>query len=94
MGKTHLTLSLGYQAAEEEYKVSFVTMVGLIQLLKTEDISRKSKLRLNRIYASAVVIIDEIGNLSIDHKGASLFFHLISGLHEQSSIILTSNKGF
>ena len=25
---------------------------------------------------------------------ARLFFHQISGLHEQSSIILTSNKGF
>uniref|UniRef100_UPI00307A4A3C IS21-like element helper ATPase IstB n=1 Tax=Enterocloster clostridioformis TaxID=1531 RepID=UPI00307A4A3C len=94
VGKTHLALGLGYQAAEEGYKVSFVTMAGLIQLLKTEEISRKSKLRLNRIYSSAVVIIDEIGYLPIDHKEASLFFHLISGLHEQSSIILTSNKGF
>lgn len=94
MGKTHLALALGYKAAEEGYKVSFVTMSGLIQLLKTKEISRKSKLRLNRIYASAVVIIDEIGYLPIDHKEASLFFHLISELHEQSSIILTSNKGF
>ena len=94
VGKTHLSLALGYRAAQEGYKVSFVTMAGLIQLLKTEEISRKSKIRLNRIYSSAVVIIDEIGYLPIDHKEASLFFHLISGLHEQSSIILTSNKGF
>ena len=84
VGKTHLALALGYRAAQEGYKVSFVTMAGLIQLLKTEEISRKSKIRLNRIYSSAVVIIDETGYLLIDHKEASLFFHLISGLHEQS----------
>lgn len=94
VGKTHLALALGYLAAEEGYKVSFVTMAGLTQLLKTEEISRKSRLRLNRIRGSAVVIIDEIGYLPINQKEASLFFHLTSALHEQSSIILTSNKGF
>lgn len=94
VGKPHLALALGHHAAEEGYKVSFVTMAGLIQLLKTEEVSRKSKIRLNRIYSSAVVIIDEIDYLPIAHKEPSLFFHLLSGLHEQSLIILTSNKGF
>ncbi|MDO5348403.1 MAG: ATP-binding protein [Lachnospiraceae bacterium] len=37
---------------------------------------------------------EEISYLPIDHKETSLFFHLISGLYEQSSIILISNKGF
>lgn len=94
VGKPQLALGLGYQAAEEGYKVSFVTVSGLIQLMKTEEISRKRKLHLNRIYDSSVVIIDEIDYLPIDHKEVILCFHLISGLHKQRSIILTSNKGF
>lgn len=40
-----------------------------------------------------MVITDESSYLPINHQEAILFFHLISGLHEQNSIILTSNKG-
>ena len=62
--------------------------------LKTAEISRKSKGKLNRILASSIVIIDELGYLPISREEANLFFGLISTLHEQASLIITSNKGF
>lgn len=93
-GKTHLSIALGYQAAMQGYKVSFVTMTGLIQVLRTAEISRKSKAKLNRIYKSSLVIIDEVGYLPIEATDGNLFFQLISDLHEQASIVITSNKGF
>lgn len=93
LGKTHLSISLGYRAIEMGYRVSFVTMDSLMHTLKTQEISRKSKGKMNRILSSSLVIIDELGYLPITREEANLFFQLISSLHEQASIIITSNKG-
>lgn len=93
LGKTHISIALGYRAAEMGYKVSFVTMDSLMHTLKTQEISRKSKGKMNRILSSSLVIIDELGYLPITREEANLFFQLISSLHEQTSIIITSNKG-
>lgn len=94
VGKTHLSLALAYKAAEEGYKVVFTTMTTLIQTLRTAEISRQSKTKLNRILRANLVVIDEVGYLPIERTDANLFFQLIADLHEQASIILTSNKGF
>ncbi|WIV11658.1 IS21-like element helper ATPase IstB [Proteiniborus sp. MB09-C3] len=93
VGKTHLSISLGYKAVEIGYKVSFVTMDNLMHVLKTHEISRKSKGKMNRILSSSLVIIDELGYLPITREEANLFFQLVSALHEQASIIIASNKG-
>ena len=94
VGKTHLAIALGYKAVEVGYKVSFVTMDNLMHALKTQEISRKSKGKINRVLSSSLVIIDELGYLPITRDEANLFFQLISALHEQASLIITSNKGF
>ncbi|MEG1636389.1 MAG: IS21-like element helper ATPase IstB [Cellulosilyticaceae bacterium] len=94
VGKSHLAIALGHKAIEAGYNVSFVTMDLLMHTLKTAEISRKSKGKLNRILGSSLVIIDELGYLPISREEANLFFGLISTLHEQASVIITSNKGF
>ncbi len=94
VGKTHLAIALGYKAVEEGYKVSFSTIDNLMLSLKTQDISRKSKCKINRILSSNLVIIDEMGYLPISREEANLFFQLISALHEQASIVITSNNSF
>lgn len=94
VGKSHLAIALGHKAIEAGYNVSFVTMDLLMHTLKTAEISRKSKGKLNRILVSSLVIIDELGYLPISREEANLFFGLISTLHEQASVIITSNKGF
>lgn len=93
VGKTHISIALGYKAVEAGYKVSFVTMSDLMHVLKTQEISRKSKGKINKILSSSLVIIDELGYLPISREEANLFFQLISALHEQASLIITSNKG-
>ena len=61
--------------------------------LKTQEISRKSKGKINKILSSSLLIIDELGYLPVSREEANLFFQLISLLHEQTSLIITSNKG-
>ena len=41
-----------------------------------------------------LVILDEVGYLPIDQKGADLLFQIISQRYERGSIALTTNKPF
>lgn len=93
VGKTHLAIGIGIKAIQEGYKVAFISMGELIQVLKTEEMTRKSKLRLKRIREANLVILDDLMFMAIDRREANLLFHLINELYNQSSILLTSNKG-
>lgn len=93
VGKTHLAIGIGIKAIQEGYKVAFISMGELIQVLKTEEMTRKSKLRLKRIREANLVILDDLMFMAIDRREANLLFHLINELYNQSSILLTSNRG-
>jgi DNA replication protein DnaC len=49
---------------------------------------------MNRIRKSNLLAIDEVGYLPVKETEGNLFFQLISELQEQTSIIITTNKGF
>ena len=93
VGKTHLAIGIGIKAIQEGYKVAFISMGELIQVLKTEEMTRKSRLRLKRIREANLVILDDLMFMAIDRREANLLFHLINELYNQASILLTSNKG-
>ncbi|MEY2192082.1 IS21-like element helper ATPase IstB [Neobacillus sp. BF23-41] len=93
VGKTHLSIGLGIEALNQGYKVIFKTMGDLIHVLKTEEITRKSKTRMKRIREADLVIIDDLMFMAMDKQEANMFFHLINNFYNQTSIILTSNKG-
>jgi len=93
-GKTHIALSIGNKAVNNGYKVFFATMDKLIHILKTQEISRKSGGRINWIKQCDLLIIDEVGYLPVSRVEANLFFQLISSLYENTSVVITSNKGF
>lgn len=94
VGKTHLAIGLGYHACEEGYNVSYTTMQSLVQCIRTEEIDRRSRAKMNRIRKSSLLVIDEVGYLPVNATEGNLFFQLISELQEQASIVITTNKGF
>ena len=93
-GKTHLALAIGSKAPDAGYKVFFASMDSLVHILKTQEISRASAARLKWIKECHLLIIDELGYLPVSKIEANLFFQLISGLYENTSVVITSNKGF
>jgi len=93
VGKSHLAISLGIAAVDAGYKTIFIHMEQLIHIFKTQEISIKSKSRLKKIMLADLVIIDEIGFHPISRQEANSFFGLVNQLYQQTSIILTSNKG-
>lgn len=94
VGKTHLAIALAYHACEEGYKVSYTSMQSLMQVLRTCEVDRRSRAKMNRILKSNLLVVDEVGYLPITSIEGNLFFQLISQLQEQTSIIITTNKGF
>ncbi|MHB8171928.1 MAG: IS21-like element helper ATPase IstB [Thermincolia bacterium] len=93
VGKTHLAIGLGIEAINKGYKVSFIQMDNLIHLLKTQEITRSGRAKMNRIITSDLVIIDDLMFMAMDRNEANLFFQLINKLYGQTSLIITSNKG-
>lgn len=92
VGKTFLAIGLGIDAIDKGYKVSFIQMDALINLFKTQEISRGSRSRMKRITTSDLVIIDDLMFMAMDKNEANMFFQLINKLYGQTSIIITSNK--
>lgn len=93
VGKTHLSIGIGIEAINQGYKVRFTTMADLIHLLKTQEISSVSRNKVKRITDSDLFIIDDLMFMAMERQEANLFFQLINKLYEQTSIIITSNKG-
>jgi DNA replication protein DnaC len=93
-GKTHIALAIGNKALDCGYKVFFASMDTLVHILKTQEISRASAARLKWIRECQLLIIDEMGYLPVSKIDANLFFQLISSLYENTSVVITSNKGF
>lgn len=93
IGKSHMSIGLGIEAVQRGYKVHFISMDELVELLKTQEITRSSRAKLKRLISSDLVIIDDLMFMAMNHHEANLFFQLINKLYGQTSLIITSNKG-
>ena len=93
VGKSHLAVSLGIAAVDAGYKAIFIHMEQLVHMFRTLEISSKSKSRIKKITQADLVIIDEIGFQPITRQEANALFGLVNQLYQQTSVILTSNKG-
>ncbi len=94
LGKSFLACYLGYKAIEAGYSVIFISMNNLTRLLRTEAILTRSKAQLKRIRNCDLLILDEVGNALLERQDANKVFQLICDFYQQTSLIITSNKGF
>ncbi|MBW8308274.1 MAG: IS21-like element helper ATPase IstB, partial [Candidatus Paracaedibacteraceae bacterium] len=95
VGKTHLSISLGYLATQAGIKTRFITAADLI--LQLDAGLRQGKLEevfKRVISAYRLLIIDELGYLPFKTEQANLLFQVIAKRYEKGSIILTSNLPF
>ena len=94
VGKTHLAISLGIKAAHARKRVLFFTAEQLTTQLAAADVSGRLTVLLDQLGRADLLIIDELGYLSLTKHTAKLFFQLVSKRYEKGSIIITSNKPF
>lgn len=94
VGKSHLATSLGYAACQDDHSVLFAGAIEVINDLHAAQKNGGLKRALNKYLRPQLLILDEVGYLPIDQKGADLLFQVISQRYERGSIALTTNKPF
>ena len=94
LGKTHLATALGYAACQQGMSVLFANAIDVINTLNAAHIKGTLKAELRKYTAPSLLVLDEIGYLPIDQRGADLLFQVISARYERGSIVLTTNKAF
>jgi DNA replication protein DnaC len=91
-GKTYLAAGLVYQAIKNGYRSYFMTMEQIITIIKMKEMVSSALGTYNRLLKAHLIAIDDIMLLPIKKHEAVGFFNLINYLHEQCSIIITTNK--
>jgi DNA replication protein DnaC len=94
LGKTHLATALGYAACQQGMSVLFANAIDVVNTLHAAQTKGGLKSELRKYTAPSLLILDEVGYLPIDQRGADLLFQVISARYERGSIVLTTNKAF
>jgi DNA replication protein DnaC len=93
-GKTHLLTALGYVACEKRYSVRYTRVVDLLNHLTTAQINGTLGKVIGAYVRPSLLLLDELGYLPIDKRGADLLFQVVAARYESGSIVLTTNRIF
>jgi DNA replication protein DnaC len=93
-GKSHLLTALGYTAAERGYSVRHTRVVDMINHLTAAQIKGVLGNTLRTYVRPSLLLLDELGYLPIDKRGADLLFQVVAARYETGSIVLTTNRPF
>jgi DNA replication protein DnaC len=93
-GKTHYSIALGIAACMSGKNVLFASVPNLIVELKETMSNNQLSFFRKRFENYDLVILDELGYVSMDKVGCEMLFNLISSRNDKGSIIVTSNLTF
>jgi len=93
-GKSHLAIALGVEAVRAGRGVYFSPLAEIVDSLARADREGRLRERIRYLCRAQLLIIDEIGYLSVGAAAGNLFFQLINARYEKGAMILTSNRGF
>jgi DNA replication protein DnaC len=93
-GKSHLLTAFGYTAAERGHSVRYTRVVDMINHLTTAQMNGLLGKALKNYVRPNVLLLDELGYLPIDKRGADLLFQVVAARYETGSIVLTTNRPF
>lgn len=94
VGKTHLANALGYLACVEGYRVRFALAADLVNELVASQTRNTLSKRLSAWASHDLLLIDELGYLSFDSRGADLLYQVINKRYLRASTIVTTNLPF
>jgi DNA replication protein DnaC len=93
-GKSHLLAALGYTACEKGITVRFTRVVDMINVLTTAQINGTLEQKLRQYTTPQLLLLDELGYLPIDKRGADLLFQVVAARYECGSIVISTNRAF
>ncbi len=93
-GKTHLLIGLGLAACEQGRRVRYVTTAQLVNELVEAADERVLSRVVGRYGRLDLLLLDELGYVQIDPRGAELLFQIITEREERASIGIGTNLPF
>jgi DNA replication protein DnaC len=94
VGKTHLAIALGVLACAAHKRVLFYQIPEFLDHLVQAQAGGTLPVRLTELGRLDLLILDELGYLSLDQNRANLLFLVVSRLYEKGSLIVTTNRRF
>jgi DNA replication protein DnaC len=94
VGKTHLANAIGQLACLRGYRVRFVLAADLVNDLVSCQTRNTLQRRLAAFAAPDLLLIDELGYLSFDARGADLLYQVFNKRYQRASTIVTTNLPF
>jgi DNA replication protein DnaC len=94
VGKTHLANAIGQLACLRGYRVRFVLAADLVNDLVASQARNTLHRRLLTWSSLDLVLIDELGYLSFDARGADLLYQVFNKRYQRASTIVTTNLPF
>ena len=93
-GKSHLLIGLGMKACQMGKTVRYVTCAQLVnELAEAADQKRLSRL-VTRYGRVDLLLLDELGYVQLDARGAELMFQILTEREERSSVATATNLPF
>ena len=94
-GKTFLAKIIAWRACQANHRILFTTAMDMLNHLTASQVDH-SLVRKLRVYTQpALLVIDELGYLSLDQQTSNLLYQVISTRHgEKRSTIITTNTAF
>lgn len=94
VGKTHLLTALGFTACEKGISVRFTRVIDMINVLTTAQLNGMLERKLKEYVRPQLLLLDELGYLPIDKRGADLMFQVVAARYESGSIVISTNRVF
>jgi DNA replication protein DnaC len=92
VGKTHLAIALGRSAVEAGSTVLFTEAKAILGSLARAEADGVLEDKLAYYRKPKLLIIDELGYLTLETRSAHLLFQLIARRYEHGSTMITSNR--
>ena len=87
-------IALGTLAAEAGYRVRYTLGSKLVNELVEADDHKQLTTLINRFGRVYLILVDELGYLRLDRRGAELLFQVLTEREERSAIAIASNEPF
>lgn len=92
-GKTHLAIAIAYKAILNGFDALFITAAELIEELTVAAEEGRMQEAIKRYVAPAVLIIDEVGYLSLRQNAANVLYHVVNRRYlRRKPMLFTTNK--
>jgi len=94
VGKTGLASGLLLKALENGYRCQFTRAQDLFDQMYASLADRSSRQLLNRLSRLDVLLVDELGYLTLKPEQSNIFFKLMEERYHRHSTIITTNLSY